>query len=1195
MDENYEKEEKLDRLKQLKENLAQEKKESLLSSFSNSSSNLDLSSIIKQKSAKKLNISKNNAINKITNKQKNKSSSDLNNNNNVFENNQINGENIIYENEFAEEDNIDVSLFDEIKPAMNFNYSLDDFQKRSIIRLEQNNNILVCAHTSCGKTLVAEYGIALAKNNRKKVIYTSPIKSLSNQKYSELEKKFENVGIITGDVKKNQDAQCLVVTTEILHKFLYNQCDIMNNVGTVIFDEVHYINDNERGHIWEEILIVLPKNISIIMLSATIPNYYEFASWIGNIKKTKVYIEITKKRVIPLQYSIYIDEHHIFQIKNKKEKIDYKEIENAFVYLKSKKKKNNYNNKIGMSENKNNRDSEKENKIRGESSSSNSEKEGNEGNEINADENNNEEETNETSDNNSNHNEKNNYKKNEEEDKVKEVIKYLLNKKLYPATLFIFHIQKIQEYSNMVIKNNNLSELPKEVMEKIDNFFDKAISEIPEESKNIGQIKYIKQILKYGIGVHHSGLLPILREIIEILYFHGFIKILFATTSFSIGLNMPTKTVVFTSLYKYHENKNKMITSSEFLQMCGRAGRRGIDEIGNVFILYYKNKGKKEIESLKNILEGKGNELGSKFRLSYRIILSFYHQNLKDIKDFFRESFYESHNIKINPEKLEKIKKLKKEIEKKINFIYPKNVKKKDTISKKQLYDLEDLPFKKILNKISNYDSINNKIYNNKKIIEYLENKHGIILLVKNNSYNGINKYNKPDLVMLINVLNLKGKKKLWCLTITNFDNKCCSNSNKIEESKKNEIEIVAPKFNNNKGKFKEYQYKYLLLNVEDIIEIYEKPKIYLDEYYNKDKISNNFDITDEGYYYFKNDKSIHNALKFFYRIIKNNFPKKDILINSKHIKIHQNKKIVKELDYQKLINIENKNNEDFLKKNKLKEEIENIQNSLHQKNINIINDILSIEIKIKKIRKEIINGEKQELDKKFNQRLKLLESLNYIQIDNNGDSNTFNNIEEVNYYNYSLTLKGKASLEILANDSILITELLFSNIFTINNKILPVEIIVPFLASFVNCERVKDLDTEIELHDDKTNNENIQYLMGNFYKIYNNLNETEKIFELSESCYNRYFSFKYFYPIYFWMKGDKLSDVCKKYQILEGKFYTIIINVFYIVVEIINFYNKINVKQEIIETFTNIKNNLLKDILKVESLYLKNIDIDDI
>ena len=753
----------------------------------------------------------------------------------------------------------------------------------------------------------------------------------------------------------NSNAQCLVITTEILHKFLYSQSNTLNNVGTVIFDEVHYINDNERGHIWEEILIVLPNNISIIMLSATIPNYYEFACWVGKIKNNKVYIEVTKNRVVPLQYFIYIDKEHIFKVKNKEEVLDNEEIKNAFSYLKKIKapKFNEINNlNLNLKKNnlenndiKNDSDNENENIIREEPLSSNSEIEENEGNEINDEENNNNEEENNNNEEENNENSENNkkdkkyYKKNIKK-KIKEIIKFLLDNKLYPATLFVFNIRKIQDYSNMFLINNNLTELPEKEKEKINNFFNKAISMIPKEEQNIPQINYIRQILQYGIGVHHSGLLPIMKEIIEILYFHGLIRILFATTTFSIGLNMPTKSVVFTSLYKFHERKIQMINSSEFLQMCGRAGRRGIDEFGNVFILYSQPQGKNEIVKLKKILEGKGNDLESKFRLSYRIILSFYNRNLKDIKDFFKESFHESHNIERKPERIKEINKLKNEKMKKNRIKCLKIIKNNDdnndeNISNEPFCDIEDSPIAKLICNINKLDSINKKIYNNEKIIQYLEKNLGTILLIKNNANTTINKLHKQDLVILIKVLQLKEEKKLWCLTITSHEdikknnlnkNSHSNNNNKEEESKEKEMKANNPVVKKNKGKYREYKYKYLIVNFNDIIEIYEKPKIDIDQLYKEDKINNYFDITDKGYYYLKNiNISIYAVLKMFYRIIINSFPKKanDIQIKTKNNKKNKAQNVelknVKVLDYQRIIEEGNLNDIDFLTKKKIK------------------------------------------------------------------------------------------------------------------------------------------------------------------------------------------------------------------------------------------------------------------------------------
>ena len=177
--------------------------------------------------------------------------------------------------------------------------------------------MLVCAHTSSGKTVVAEYGIAMGKRSKRRVLYTSPIKALSNQKYRDFKQKFGDVGILTGDVSINPDAQCLIMTTEILQSSLYKNSELLNNVEWVVFDEVHYINDKERGHVWEEILILLPKQIGIIMLSATVPNYLEFAQWVGRIKNCTIYVQNTLTRVVPLEHKLFIDRNNVFRVKDK--------------------------------------------------------------------------------------------------------------------------------------------------------------------------------------------------------------------------------------------------------------------------------------------------------------------------------------------------------------------------------------------------------------------------------------------------------------------------------------------------------------------------------------------------------------------------------------------------------------------------------------------------------------------------------------------------------------------------------------------------------------------------------------------------------------------------------------------------------------------------------------------------------------
>ena len=1166
--------------------------------------------LMKSFSAGKPNISSNTQLSKINTYNYYNDSYDLNYQNNIFENANRNSEIKInsfnsktfekkQEKKFSNaiEDDIDISEFDKIEnPAMKFEFTLDSFQKRSIIRLEQEKNILVCAHTSSGKTLVAEYGIALGKRKNKKVIYTSPIKALSNQKYCDFKKKFKDVGIITGDVNINQNAQCLIITTEILHKFLYNQSSILNNVGTVIFDEIHYINDLERGHVWEEILIILPSDISIIMLSATIPNYCEFANWVGKIKNTTVYVEVTKNRVVPLEYFLYINNENVVLVKDKDE-VHENNFKNAIDIAKSlnktKKKNNEIINLNLNSKNNNNKlennfneiitkkinsinksnDKEKENKINEEENSSNDEKEEIENNDINEEEINNEEE-------------ENNKEANEKEQKklklLIENVHYIINNKLYPATLFIFNIRKISEYSSLLLEKGELDQLSLSEKTRINNFFDKVISSFPEQERNIKQIKYIKNLLQYGIGVHHSGLLPILKEIIEILYFKGLIKILIATTSFSIGLNMPTRTVIFISLYKYHENKRQILSSSEFLQMSGRAGRRGKDLSGNVYIMCYGPLGKGQIKNIKELLKGEGNELESKFRLSYRIILSFYHRKVKNIKDFFKESFHENHNTETKPGKEEEIKRIQESIEK-------KKVIKCKIINKK--CDIEDSPIFNLIEIINKIDSINTKIFYHEKVIEFLKNHPGVILQVKTNSNSTINKFHSSDIVMLVKFVEKKDRKKLWCITLTSYD------ENKKEEDTKN-IELNSQKTFSDKGQIQEFRYKYLIINLCDIIEIYEQPKVdKVDTFYQNEKIDNYFNVDNRGFYYFKNEiKSLYTALKHLYRVIINNFPKKANILKSKNHKIGDNieNNKVKALDYKKII-VEKNIKKDIIKLKELKSKLKNnnpCENCPYYNiHLNLAKNISENKCKIDKINKGIKEGEENEIQKKFNNRISLLKDLDYIQEDNEEAND---NSEYSKYGNFSLTLKGQASLEIITNDNILITELLSSDIFYNNSELISTEVIVPFLSIFVGNAKTKDLNYKVNLENEKYN-EDAKILFSKFYKIYNELAKKEEKLELKESVYNRSFSCEYFESVYSWILGNSFCDVCDKYEIIEGKLYHIIIRTFYFAEEIVNFYTKLG-SEKLINTFKEIKDKLLKGIMSVESLYIQeNIDINNI
>ena len=211
-------------------------------------------------------------------------------------------------------------------PAKTYKFKLDPFQEEAILCIENNESVLVSAHTSAGKTVTAEYAIALSLKEKQRVIYTTPIKALSNQKYREFYEEFSDVGLMTGDVTINPSASCLIMTTEILRSMLYRGSEIMREVGWVIFDEIHYMRDKERGVVWEETIILLPDNVHYVFLSATIPNARQFAEWIAHLHKQPCHVVYTDYRPTPLQHYMYpsggdgihlvVDEHGDFREDN---------------------------------------------------------------------------------------------------------------------------------------------------------------------------------------------------------------------------------------------------------------------------------------------------------------------------------------------------------------------------------------------------------------------------------------------------------------------------------------------------------------------------------------------------------------------------------------------------------------------------------------------------------------------------------------------------------------------------------------------------------------------------------------------------------------------------------------------------------------------------------------------------------------
>ncbi|CRG99309.1 helicase with Zn-finger motif, putative [Plasmodium relictum] len=516
------------------------------------------------------------------------------------------------------EDNYsDVSNFCKDDLLLKYDFELDDFQKRSINHLNNFKHVFVAAHTSAGKTLIAEHAIALSIKLQKKAIYTSPIKALSNQKYNEFKNIFKNVGIITGDVKMNVNANCIIMTTEILRNLLYLNDNIINNIHCVIFDEVHYVNDEDRGVIWEESIIMLPDHVQILLLSATVPNYLEFADWVGFTKKKEVISISTKKRPVPLLHYIYAYDS-IFLIMDEKNKFYSSSFKEIYIKIREKeeanknqkqlqyKKKSNYDPKNNVIQNKNENDN-----VKGYYEyCKQKRKQKTFFNEANM---------------------------KTEIQKLQTLIKKLEQDNKLPVVLFCFSRVKCETYAKCMPHLNFLNNKEKS---KVHLFIKESISKLCTQDRELNQIKNLSKLLEKGIGIHHSGLLPILKEIVEILFSKGLIKVLFATETFAMGINMPTKSVVFTSIYKHDHVKKRILTSSEYTQMSGRAGRRSSDKYGYVYIFCCDNI--PDQVQLTEMMMQKAVSLKSKFKVTYNMILKLLINKQINIEKMLFSSFLES-------------------------------------------------------------------------------------------------------------------------------------------------------------------------------------------------------------------------------------------------------------------------------------------------------------------------------------------------------------------------------------------------------------------------------------------------------------------------------------------------------------------------------------------------------------------------
>lgn len=420
--------------------------------------------------------------------------------------------------------------------------TLDPFQEQAVQVINDQESLIVAAPTGAGKTLIAEYAIEKCLAEGARVLYTAPIKALSNQKFRDFTLLYgDRIGIKTGDVTLNPDAQVILMTTEIFRNTIFESPEAFHDVRYVVFDEIHYLDDIERGTVWEESIIFAPEHIRILCLSATVPNLEPIAHWIRTIRPNpKLHVIVEEKRPVPLRHQLYVPGLGL------KSLADLKKSEQGDVRRIS--------HRIDPDAN--------PNRWRA------------------------------------------------------WLIDHLAESKMLPVLWFAFNRRECEQFASLV----NRPLLDTEERRRILTAYDDLLARF--DLQRDATTDHLRRLLEKGVAYHHAGLLPTLKEVIERIFTTGLLKLLFATETFAVGVNMPARTVVFNSINKYDGKRMGPIKTRDHHQMSGRAGRRGIDEVGWVYsVVEWPHSRAADIE---RVLFGEIEPIRSQFNLSYATLLTLW-------------------------------------------------------------------------------------------------------------------------------------------------------------------------------------------------------------------------------------------------------------------------------------------------------------------------------------------------------------------------------------------------------------------------------------------------------------------------------------------------------------------------------------------------------------------------------------------
>tara|TARA_Y100000389_G_scaffold134999_1_gene132536 strand:- start:1139 stop:3634 length:2496 start_codon:yes stop_codon:yes gene_type:complete len=496
-------------------------------------------------------------------------------------------------------------------------FKLSDFQKWAIKAIVDGDNIMITAHTGSGKTLPAEFAIQYFVEQGKKVIYTAPIKALSNTKLCDLRNKYPHIsfGIITGDITDNPEADVLIMTTEVLPNTLINK-NIINNsevkiplsfemdfeseLAAVVFDEVHYINDRERGGVWEQAILMLPPHVQLIMLSATIDKPETFANWVETEKcaqaikaccpPKQVYLAPTNHRVVPLTHYLWLTTYRntMKAVKGTEFEVTIPKLSDKPVVLKDEKgvfSDKNFHSVAAITKylHKNRIFIKRQHVLDG-------------------------------------------------------LIRYLKANNGLPAICFVFSRKHVEQAANEM--SFSLYDADSTIPSTIEQECRKILtSKLPNFKEYLQLPEYVNllKLLKKGIGIHHAGVLAVFREMVEMLFERKIIKLLFATETLAVGINFSTTSVIYTGVSKFDGQSMRMLAPHEYTQISGRAGRRGIDKVGKVW-LCANLINLSSVTDFQHMLTGPPQTLSSKFKISFGLGLNIFASNQESLNEFANRS-----------------------------------------------------------------------------------------------------------------------------------------------------------------------------------------------------------------------------------------------------------------------------------------------------------------------------------------------------------------------------------------------------------------------------------------------------------------------------------------------------------------------------------------------------------------------------